>query len=162
MIHDCVVTKQKSCGRDGPRIHQSASGSERSIAAAYPKVCIRQEQSLPPESLSDRIADKPDRCARGVVGRPYHCKTAISSLQCSSISRKRSFEHASIGQIRTGRSPRGSLTSQMRTKETFHTDAWVSLAPLTDHSSSLCIATSWSLKFEKRVFPSTPTKPARR
>jgi hypothetical protein len=40
----------------------------------------------------------------------------ISSLQRSSVSRKRSFKHRQMGQIETGRSPRGRLMSHMRTK----------------------------------------------
>lgn len=64
-----------------------------------------------------RGADQADRCAHGMFGRAARRPLSIPSLQCSSISRKRSFEHAWIEQTRTGQA-RGSLTSRMRTELT--------------------------------------------
>ena len=63
---------------------------------------------------NDREADQPDRCSRGKCDRLDHHPTVSPSLQCSLVSRKRSFEHRRKGQIGTGRSQRGPRTSHMR------------------------------------------------
>jgi hypothetical protein len=138
--------QQKTYGRDhGPQLHVVGphpltrsrqgrpKGNKRVAALSAHRTWQLHRQSSAKRVKADiefdaaevRIADKTACCwcSDVHVGGTIESRRALR--QCSKPSPKRSFVHGWMGQIRTGHSPRGSLTSHMRTKPT---DATAALA----------------------------------
>jgi hypothetical protein len=82
--------------------------------------CVQDERPLPRRAaVGPSIVDWQVSGPSGPMQERQACSSrspsdSQPSLQCSLVSRKRSFKHRRKGQIGTGRSPRGELTSPMR------------------------------------------------